>query len=178
VLKVAKAVAQGFANKAHAYMSRESIFKDADLNGSTGIVSGLLLDGLAWLQHVLVMLAEHLDSTCFRDAWRAIAASLNRDLFNNVASEMIFSVGGALQFNTDVHAVLRCFGPYTAKPQAHFRELLDAVKLLTLQKDQADWVHQVVSPNSRAPNAVDVLKMVHVTHLDPDQADTVLSLRM
>ena len=37
---------------------------------------------------------------------------------------------------------------------------------------------QVVSPNSRAPNAVDVLKMVHVTHLDPDQADTVLSLRM
>jgi hypothetical protein len=56
---------------------------------------------------------------------------------------MIFSAGGALQFNTDVHAVLRCFSPYTAKPQAHFRELLDAVKLLTLQSEQADWVHQV-----------------------------------
>jgi hypothetical protein len=59
-------------------MSRESIFKDADVHGSTGVVSGLLLDGLAWLQHVLAMLAEHLDSTCFRESWRAIAASLNR----------------------------------------------------------------------------------------------------
>jgi hypothetical protein len=58
-------------------MSRESLFKDGS-GGGEGCVSGPLLDGLAWLQAVLAMLADHLDSRCFRDTWRAIAATLNR----------------------------------------------------------------------------------------------------
>lgn len=37
---------------------------------------------------------------------------------------------------------------------------------------------QAVAPDSRAPNAVDVLKTVGVYTLDPEQADTVLSLRL
>jgi len=37
---------------------------------------------------------------------------------------------------------------------------------------------QAVSPQTRAQNAAEVLKSVGVYHLDPDLADTVLSLRM
>jgi hypothetical protein len=40
------------------------------------------------------------------------------------------------------------------------------------------WLLQAVSPQTRAQNAAEVLKSVGVYHLDPDLADTVLSLRM
>jgi hypothetical protein len=68
---------------------------------------------------------------------------LCRELFNNVACEAIFSDAGALQLMVDVHALMSVFGRYTPRPQAHFRELRDAVALLNLQQHQADFVKQV-----------------------------------
>jgi hypothetical protein len=66
-----------------------------------------------------------------------------RELFNNVACEAIFSDAGALQLMVDVHALMSVFGRYTPRPQAHFWELRDAVALLNLQQQQADFVKQV-----------------------------------
>jgi hypothetical protein len=60
-----------------------------------------------------------------------------------VACEAIFSDAGALQLMVDVHALMSVFGRYTPRPQAHFRELRDAVALLNLQQHQADFVKQV-----------------------------------
>lgn len=68
---------------------------------------------------------------------------LCRELFNNVACEAIFSDAGALQLVIDLHALLGLFGRYTPRPAAHFRELGDAVKLLNLQQQQAEFVKQV-----------------------------------
>lgn len=45
---------------------------------------------------------------------------------------------GAAQFGRDVQAVAALLAPYTRRPSAHFRELLDAATLLTLPADQVE----------------------------------------
>jgi hypothetical protein len=66
-----------------------------------------------------------------------------RELFNNVACEAYFSDAGALQLVIDQHALLNVFKRYTERPGSYFRELGDAVKLLTLDHAQAEFVRQV-----------------------------------
>ena len=43
---------------------------------------------------------------------------------------------GAAQFAADCEAVLVLLQPYTPRPAAHFREVCDAARLLTLQHDR------------------------------------------
>ncbi len=43
---------------------------------------------------------------------------------------------GAAQFAADCEAVMALLQPYTPRPTAHFRELCDAARLLTLQQDR------------------------------------------
>lgn len=45
---------------------------------SSGIVSGDLQEALAWLSALLHELSQHLDKDCFRQAWGAAAAAINR----------------------------------------------------------------------------------------------------
>ncbi|WIA21350.1 hypothetical protein OEZ85_000574 [Tetradesmus obliquus] len=188
VLKLGKAAALGFMQHAAGYTSRGALFKASSESlpalaaegqlWSSGVVSGDLQPGLAWLAGLLEKMSGHLDKGCFGQAWSAAAAAINRELFNNVACEALFSDAGALQLMIDAHALMSVFGRYTPRPQAHFRELRDAVALLNLQQQQADFVKQAVAAASRAPNAAEVLKSVGVYHLDPELADTVMSLRM
>lgn len=45
---------------------------------SSGVVSGDLQRGLAWLSILLDSMSGHLDKDCFRQAWGAAAAAINR----------------------------------------------------------------------------------------------------
>lgn len=45
---------------------------------SGGIVSGDLQPALAWLAALLSEMGGHLDKDCFRQAWGAAAAAINR----------------------------------------------------------------------------------------------------
>lgn len=60
-----------------------------------------------------------------------------------MATEMVFSRAGAAQLSTDVAALLRCFAPWTPKPQSHFKELLEATRLLGLEQGQVAALQQV-----------------------------------
>ncbi|KAI8475348.1 MAG: hypothetical protein J3K34DRAFT_404608 [Monoraphidium minutum] len=85
-------------------------FKEADpAAADAAVVSAALVDGLQWLQGALRALAGRLDRDCFRDCLRAAAAAINRELYNNVATEMVFSAAGARQLAVDVAALLRLF---------------------------------------------------------------------
>ncbi|GBF89650.1 hypothetical protein Rsub_02368 [Raphidocelis subcapitata] len=178
-LRIAKAVAQGFLQQAQGYLGATAAFKDADAPATPDAVSPALADALVWLQSALAALSRELDRDCFRDALRAAAAALNAALFNGPATEAAFGRGGAAQFGVDVGALLRVFQPYCWKsPRGHFPELLDALALLNLREQgQVEVVRQAVAPETRAANAVDVLRSVGVRTLDPDQADCVLSRR-
>ena len=53
-------------------------------------------------------------------------------------ADMFFctNMQGAAQFAADCEAVMALLQPYTPRPTAHFRELCDAARLLTLQQDR------------------------------------------
>jgi hypothetical protein len=60
-----------------------------------------------------------------------------------VACEAYFSDAGALQLVIDQEALLSVFARYTNRPRSYFKELGDAVKLLTLDQTRAEFVRQV-----------------------------------
>ena len=66
-----------------------------------------------------------------------------RELFNNVACEAFFRDAGVLQLMIDHKVLLNVFGRYTQKPASYFRELGDAIKLLKLEQQYAEFVKQV-----------------------------------
>jgi hypothetical protein len=72
------------------YTSRGALFKASSESlpamaaegqlWSSGVVSGDLQPGLAWLASLLEKMSGHLDKDCFRQAWSAAAAAINRCL--------------------------------------------------------------------------------------------------
>jgi hypothetical protein len=70
------------------YTSRGALFKASSESlpalaaegqlWSSGVVSGDLQPGLAWLASLLEKMSGHLDKDCFRQAWSAAAAAINR----------------------------------------------------------------------------------------------------
>jgi hypothetical protein len=70
------------------YTSRGALFKASSESlpamaaegqlWSSGVVSGDLQPGLAWLSSLLHLMSDHLDKDCFRQAWSAAAAAINR----------------------------------------------------------------------------------------------------
>ncbi|KIZ05041.1 hypothetical protein MNEG_2918 [Monoraphidium neglectum] len=180
-LKVAKAVAQGFLQHAQGYMADPAPFKDPDPSAAdAAVVSAGLVDGLQWLQGALAALAAQLDRDCFRDCLRAAAAAINRELYNGVATEMLFSPAGARQLAVDVGALLRLFQPYSWRsPRAYFPELLDAVALLTIEHPRAtDELQRALGRDGRGPGAAEALREAGVRVLDAEQAAAILSLKL
>lgn len=54
-------------------------------------VSPQLKPALLALDETLKLLASELDAVVFRDTWKAIAVAINRELYNDVATEAKFS---------------------------------------------------------------------------------------
>ena len=54
-------------------------------------VSPQLKPALLALDDTLKLLASELDAVVFRDTWKAIAVAINRELYNDVATEAKFS---------------------------------------------------------------------------------------
>ncbi|KAL4457702.1 hypothetical protein ABPG75_012567 [Micractinium tetrahymenae] len=84
------------------------------------------------LQQLLRALAQHLDAVVFRDVWKSVALAVNYSLYNEVATEALFSPQGAAQLDADLSAVSSIFGEYTSRPAAHFKESREACRLLGL----------------------------------------------
>jgi RINT-1 / TIP-1 family len=85
---------------------------------------------------------------------------------------------GAQQFELDIAVVQHAFSGYTRKPAAHFRELADAVKLLSLERDDSnnlmDWLRQDLT----VQQVKDKFKQLGVFRLGKDQAICVLQQRL
>lgn len=75
-----------------------------------------------------------------------LAGIVNKELFTGVALEARFSTHGARQLQTDVEALCSVFRPYTARPAAVFKELLEACILLRLDAATADSLASMLDP--------------------------------
>lgn len=113
--------------------------------------SRVMLEAADRLQALLRALACHLDAVAFLDIWRAVALAVNYSLYNDVATEALFSRQGALQLGVDVDAAVAVFGEHTSRPAAHFKETKEACRLLALPLSQAaDLVSLLTAARSSA----------------------------
>ncbi|EFN58829.1 hypothetical protein CHLNCDRAFT_140664 [Chlorella variabilis] len=137
------------------------------------------------LQQLLRALAEQLDAVVFRDVWRSVALAVNYGLYNEVATEALFSaqasaacagLGGAAQLDADLAAMAAIFGAYTGRPAAHFKESKEAVRLLTMPHGAAV---QLLSALEAQPRGAKQLLAPHgVKQLNAEQAAVVLLQRL
>ncbi|KAG2491276.1 hypothetical protein HYH03_010283 [Edaphochlamys debaryana] len=82
------------------------------------------------------------DKATFADVWRGAALSINRFMFNFIATESRFTRAGARQFAADVAGLAALFAPYSRRGGSaaggqHFRELQAAARLLCAPDEQA-----------------------------------------
>ncbi|GAB4820726.1 hypothetical protein N2152v2_007772 [Parachlorella kessleri] len=119
---------------------------------------------------------QHLDSVVFRDVWKAVALAVNYALFNELATEALFSTQGTRQLDADVTALAAVFAHYTSRPGAHFKETKEACRLLLLPRQEAA---AVLTALQRQPGAAkEVLRPRGIKLLNADQAATVLGQRL
>ncbi|EFJ42213.1 hypothetical protein VOLCADRAFT_107374 [Volvox carteri f. nagariensis] len=120
-----------------------------------------------FLQSSLERLSRCCDKATFFDVWRGAALSINRFMFNFIATESRFTRAGARQFAADVAGLAQLFAPYSrrggggggaatrpgsftsvtaagttigggaAAGNQHFRELQAAARLLCLGDEEA-----------------------------------------
>jgi hypothetical protein len=172
-------VAKHFSRLCPAYKRQlTALASSAEVPGAELTVSIALLQPLEYLSAQMGQLAGSLDSDCFRAIWKLIAVAINRSLFNDVATEARFSPHGAAQFQTDCEALVSVFRAYSAKPQAHFRELLDCCRLLRLTAEQAAGLTAAIGQVSERQEAQRVLAGFGVAHLPVEQAVAVMVQRL
>eukprot|EP00198_Chlamydomonas_reinhardtii_P007474 XP_001696811.1 predicted protein [Chlamydomonas reinhardtii] len=192
-LKLAREVALGFGRHSVAY--RHAIeanpqfpfMPDEDLDealsggrlgeaGEGGLRGGVrpaasitpsFAPALLFLQATLHRLSRTCDKVTFADVWRGAALSINRFVFNFIATESRFTRAGARQFAADVSGLAQLFAPYTRRGGAgagagaggaaaggqHFRELQAAARLLCLGDEEAADVMRRASAAAVAARA-------------------------
>jgi hypothetical protein len=135
-----------------------------------------LLPAAHALQALLLALGAALDAVAFRDAWRALALTANRALFNGVAVEAAFSRRGAALLAADVACVAAAFASCAPRPGAYFRESAEAAALLALPRGAAAALGAALrGPAGGAPAA---LAAAGARSLSPEQAEAVLARRL
>eukprot|EP00891_Asterochloris_glomerata_P000268 jgi/Astpho2/268/Aster-02159 len=146
-LKVARAVVADFKQDSAAYRRKLSLadFAAGPEVPRQGTVSRRLAPAISHLEQSMQLLSSHLDQVVFRETWRVVAAAANRMLYNDVSIQAVFSQEGGQQWLTDVQALVATFQPYTRRPEAHFKELLDSAKLLALDSDMVSELQQVLT---------------------------------
>ena len=166
-------VSQESSSPSLAHSRAHHLFSEGNVSWSMDPSSGILLV-IERLQSILRLLSMHLDGVIFRDAWRAVATAVNRFFFQEIATEASFHEDGARQFSTDVEATLQVFKGVTSRPAPHFKETLDACRLLLLPANDAAALLQEV----RQGGSSDVSSRYNVRFLNQEQALAVLNRRV
>lgn len=135
--QLAKAVVAACQNAFAPYRRDLATFASGDDdNESIEGMSPKLLKFADALQTLLKKLSHHVDEVVFRDLWKSLAVTVNASMFNDVATEALFSQRGAKQFEADVVGLMAVFGVHTSRPRACFKECLDAVRLLVMSEEE------------------------------------------
>ena len=143
----------------------------------TASPSPTLLPAAHGLHALLQSLSSYLDAVVFRDVWKGLALAVNTVLFNDVATEAMFSVPrGAMQFGVDVDALVGVFGFCTSRPSAHFKETREACALLCLGAEEAAGLAAML--HRGGGGGAEALRAAGIKALNAEQAFTVLGRRL
>lgn len=104
--------------------------------------SHTLEKALTWLRTTMTTCKPLMDRKSFAECWRAVANYLNRILFNNIATEVIFTATGAQRFSADLGLVFSTFRAIATRAEFFFDESLSASILLQLNLETAQSLLQ------------------------------------
>ena len=99
----------------------------------------------------LQSLHDSLSAKILQAMWKKLCCLLNGILFSELVRDRYFSIGGARQFTVDMRALMLLFLPFTAQPMNYFKQLRDALRLLSLP---ASTLRSLRDVSSASPSEV------------------------
>ncbi|RHZ39412.1 hypothetical protein DYB26_014333, partial [Aphanomyces astaci] len=100
-------------------------------------VSPEFTGGVALFRHHLVFAHASLNPSSFEVYWKALSKELDGHVLAIVLQLKAMSKNGRLQFTHDVHAVTLVLRPYTSRPDAYVRRLVEASAVLHMPTAKA-----------------------------------------
>ncbi|KAH0466080.1 hypothetical protein IEQ34_006183 [Dendrobium chrysotoxum] len=156
--------------------------KQVDSDGSIRdeeylFISPTFIEALDMLRDRIQFLKQNLNPQNFLDLWRSIAGGLDHFIFTSIPmSNASFSCPGINQFRTDMKALFLIFKPFCARPEAFFPCISNSLKLLEINKKDADQMLKLFSQGHTASE--DCLRLQGLFQVSPSQAKKVLRNRM
>eukprot|EP00210_Caulerpa_lentillifera_P005329 g5092.t1 len=175
-MKLAKEIAFQFNNDLHDYKKSLHVFSKLgmqDHQPSDNFVPAVLK-----LRDVLQMFAGLVDAVCFREIWKAVTYGIVRIMFNDVITEAKFSAWGAQQLQCDIRALIDVFSLYTNRPHTHFKELHEACVLLTIPKENVEYIKQSLEMDVNDQDIQNYLRQFGVSVLESDQVLCIIEERV
>lgn len=143
-------------------------------------VSSMLCDPLFLLREAFNKVEQTLNTKAFRKYWRLLASSTNDFLLDNLIFKKHFNIRGALQLKVDTSAIWLIWKAHTPVPQGFFKELHEAISILTLTPSAFTQLYSVANGIGRNPTPQQTaeLESFGLFKLSPSQVRQVLDRRI
>ncbi|XP_020583571.1 RINT1-like protein MAG2L isoform X2 [Phalaenopsis equestris] len=150
---------------------------DSDPDEDHLCISSGFIEALDMLQARIWFLNLNLNSHKFLDLWRSIAGGLDHFIFTSVPmSNARFSSLGVYRFRNDMKALFLIFKLFCARPEAFFPCTSNCLKLLEMNKKDAEQMLEVLSQRDMKPG--ECLRLQGLFHVSPAQSETILRNRI
>ena len=179
---LARRLAAGFRESTAGYRQHRTICKEGvgEILSETSSydVSAEFCDGLACVRSGLNACRGCTSETDFDCIWRRMAGQLCEIAFEELLKAHVYTRSGALQLQVDLGALWGLFGPYTRKPENHFKLVKESCILLALEEEPLQNLRALLSQWERCEaECIELLASHGVYKLDPMQADSICMLR-
>ncbi|CAN0905081.1 RINT1-like protein MAG2L [Linum grandiflorum] len=163
-------------NKRRFEQRQEEGIKDGGGREMGLVVSVELVEGLDALRNQLEVVSKSLNAKDFFDLWRSSADGLDHYMYRSIfSSSFQFSGEGINQFETDMKALFHVFKPFCVRPEAFFPCIVETIKLLTLDKEEANQLRLVLTRGESRARWLQQFSSIR--QLSDDQAVKVLRMR-
>ncbi|ETV80408.1 hypothetical protein, variant 1 [Aphanomyces astaci] len=143
-------------------------------------VSPEFTGGVALFRHHLVFAHASLNPSSFEVYWKALSKELDGHVLAIVLQLKAMSKNGRLQFTHDVHAVTLVLRPYTSRPDAYVRRLVEASAVLHMPTAKARVLGDALATQHKLDMAsVQIQTMLEASQLHaltPSNVSTLLRM--
>ena len=143
-------------------------------------VSPLICDPLFLFREAFTKVENTLNTKAFRKYWRLLASATNFFLLDNLVLRKHFNRRGARQLQADVSAIWLIWKAHTPVPQGFFKELHEAISILTLPPAAFAQLSTLANSIGRNPTPQQTaeLESFGLFKLTPSQVRQVLDRRI
>ncbi|ELU16620.1 hypothetical protein CAPTEDRAFT_170106, partial [Capitella teleta] len=173
--------------RTYAYQSDKWLAVPSQKDVSALSLSENACEMLYVLRKRLLEVQDSIAVSLFINFWQRLAVSLSKFIFTTIICQNHFSEAGAAQLNFDMtRNLFPLFGQYTTRPENHFKEVKEALILLTLKSGNIillrnilkEALHSSTPSGETLTDPVATLQDFKVYKLGLEQARFILNLRV